>query len=63
MEKAETNNLEEINSDEKFVEVMRFIGKNHRYIRQALRDEMIVAWGKTMMVKPCLLYTSPSPRD
>ena len=46
----EVNNVEY--SEKEFIEVIRFIGKNYRYIKHSLRDEMIAAWGKTMMVKP-----------
>ena len=44
----------EINNNEEFMELVRFLGRNHRYIRKTMRKEMIASWGKTMMVYPML---------
>ena len=45
--------LEIINSNEaKALEIARYIGRNSNSVKKALRDVMITAWGKTMMVKP-----------
>lgn len=46
------NNETIIANEERILEVTRYIGRNSNYIRKALRDVMITAWGKTMMVKP-----------
>lgn len=40
------------NNELKALEATRFIGKNSNFIKKTLRDVMITAWGKTMMVKP-----------
>ena len=45
------NDLVVKTNEEKVIEVTRYIGKNSKYIRRAIRDVMIKAWGKTMMVK------------
>lgn len=42
----------EVKNNEEFMELVRFIGRNHRYVRGAMREEMIASWGKTMMVYP-----------
>lgn len=37
--------------EDEILDVARYIGENSKYIKKALRDVMITAWGKTMMVK------------
>lgn len=46
------DNLVVKNNEKRVLEATRFIGKNCNFIKKALRDVMITAWGKTMMVKP-----------
>lgn len=51
--KPENFREELINNNEKrILEAARFIGKNREFIKKNLKDVMITAWGKTMMVKP-----------
>lgn len=38
--------------EKKIIEATRLIGRNERYIKHELKQEMITAWEKTMMVEP-----------
>ncbi len=41
------------NSKKKMIiDATKLIGRESKYIRRALKDEMIASWGKTMMVRP-----------
>lgn len=39
-------------NEKRVLETIRYLGKNSRFLRKTLKDVMVTAWGKTMMVKP-----------